>query len=230
MAQRPVFVPDKEHLVSIVSTEFSFYSGFAKIQRQKCVESLHAAFLRQHPEAHPLEISSFSKSESGVSLSAFHLTLSLSNGSYIPVELAYQGGKIFAKDGPFLDLFAAEPGKAKRDPRLHESGKLTHYIFEGRQFSIRPVTLFYTWLYLRALSEHPELGKELMNYNAFTDIVYSPAKSLNCQAFSAAVFVSLCVDGTLDRAIYDPDWLAERLHASSALLESIHQRKTITRR
>ena len=43
--------------------------------------------------------------------------------------------------------------------------------------------------------EHPELSEKLLNYDAFTDIEFSPDKSLNCQADAAALYVSLAKKG-----------------------------------
>ena len=38
-------------------------------------------------------------------------------------------------------------------------------------------------------------------YNAFTDIEFNPKRSLNCQARSAAIFVSLLKNNLLDSAV-----------------------------
>ncbi|MDN5802520.1 MAG: hypothetical protein L0H34_08495, partial [Psychrobacter sp.] len=35
------------------------------------------------------------------------------------------------------------------------------------------------------------LKEEALNYNAFTDIEFNPKKSINCQAYSLALYVSL---------------------------------------
>ena len=66
--------------------------------------------------------------------------------------------------------------------------------------------MFYDWLYIRALAQNSELALSLMEYNAFTDIAFNPKKSINCQANSAALFVSLKKQGlseeqTGDRSI-----------------------------
>lgn len=41
------------------------------------------------------------------------------------------------------------------------------------------------------MNSHKELHNDLLNYNAFTDIEFNPKKSLNCQAYSVAMFVSI---------------------------------------
>ncbi len=199
MAERPVFLENNK----TVMTEFTFYGGFAKAQKQRCVKSLHDAFRRRHPDVKLLEISSFSEQDLGVALSAFNLTISLKDGSRVPVELAYHAGKIFQNGGPYTDLLKSTPSLAKKDPRLRESGPVIGFTFEGEDFPTEPKTLFYNWLYLRALSEHPELADQLMEFSGFTDIVFNPNKSINCQARAAACYVTLRKAGTLEQALAD---------------------------
>ncbi len=216
MAERPVFVSDEKMYVKTVATEFTFCPGFAKAQKERSAANLHAAFLSRYPDARVLEISSFSKEELGRSLSAFHLTVCLKDGRRVPVETAYQAGKIFRDGGPFTDLLDAAPSQAKRDPRLSQHGPITGFTFEGMSFPTEPSTLFYTWLYMKALSEHPELSDALMEYTAFTDIVYNPAKSISCQARSAACYVSLRKRGEIEKALQDQSFLQDVLKQFTA--------------
>jgi len=44
----------------------------------------------------------------------------------------------------------------------------------------------------------------LYKYDAFTDIAFNPAKSINCQARSCALFVSLMKHGLLQEAVVSP--------------------------
>ncbi len=44
---------------------------------------------------------------------------------------------------------------------------------------------------MTALFQNPELSKELLRFEAFTDIAFNPQKSLNCQARAAARFCFL---------------------------------------
>ena len=207
MAERPVFVTSEKNYVTTILTEFTFYSGFAKVQKQRCIDSLHEAFVRWHSDEKVLEISSFSKEELGCSLSAFNLTLTLHDGRQVSVENAYQAGKIFKKGGPFLDLLTVTPSKAKMDPRLHEYGPITGFTFEGRSFPTEPESFFYTWLYIKALSEHPELADPLTEYTAFTDIVFNPAKSISCQAKAAAIYVALRRKSEVEWALKEEEFL-----------------------
>lgn len=203
MAKRPIFIPNlkgfpfvKERLI-----EFKWHPGFAKVQAQKSIASLHEA-AAEAKIAPVLEISSKSHEEVGVSLSAFNLKM-IKNGRSLSVECAYQGSKAFANGGPFSDLYDVSSKEAKTDERLRTSGNFVGYEFFGENFLINPVTAFYDWLYLTALSQNPSLSNQLFDFKAFSDIAFNPKKSLNCQARAAALFVSLCHHDEIDSVIED---------------------------
>ena len=206
MAKRPIFIPNlkgfpfvKESLI-----EFKWHPGFAKVQAQKSIASLHEA-AAEAKIAPILEISSKSNQEVGVSLSAFNLKM-IKNEKSLSVECAYQGSKVFANGGPFSDLYSVSSKEAKTDERLRSSGKFVSYEFFGESFLINPVTAFYDWLYLTALSQNPSLSNQLFDFKAFSDIAFNPKKSLNCQARAAALFVSLCHHNEIDRVIEDKSY------------------------
>lgn len=209
-------MPDDQIGVRTIHTEFQFHNGLSSAQRQRSAQSLQAAILRNNPDASPLEVSSFSDNPCGVAASAFNLCISLADGTRIPVETAFQAGKVFEKGGPYEDLLTAEPKAAKTDPRLKSSGKIIGFVFQGRIFPTTPVTLFYTWLYLHALSENQALADQLINYNVFTDIVFNPQKSINCQAYCCALYVSLRKAGMVERALNDFDFLVGLLNRSAS--------------
>lgn len=201
MAVRPVFsVGDQYRAAYRRDVEFKWFAGMSDAQRRRSIDSLHEAYLTRYPEGKVLEISSKSRQELGVKLSAFNLTKFVpSLGKSIPVECVYQGSKVLTKGGPYTDLYEALPIDAKRDPRLKENGVVKGFFFEGKEYPIWPVTAFYDWVWCNALLEHPEMAEEIVRYDAFTDIVFNPEKSQNCQAHAAAVFVSLARRGLLDR-------------------------------
>lgn len=119
MAVRPVFVASLERRICICeNTEFEFFSGFSDKQKQRCIQSLHQAFVKKYAEKKILEISSKSETELGVKLSAFHLTIRTKSGKEVPVECAFQAGKEFEEGGPYTDLLDVSPKAAKRDERL----------------------------------------------------------------------------------------------------------------
>ena len=205
MAQRPVFYVNtespyyKEELIS-----FQFNPGFAVSQKQKNIRAIHEAFILRHKNARPLEISSKSEESAGVQLSAFNLPVTI-NGFQTTVESAFQGSKVFRNGGPFEDILCLPPYEAKTDSRLRESGPLTGFLLDGLSFPLEPKTFFYDWLYINAVIKNKELADKLCRYNCFTDIEFNPQKSVNCQARSAAIFVSLHAMHILDAAIASPE-------------------------
>lgn len=217
MAERPIFIPTTEEAgyVKRLDFEIPWAGGFAEAQKQKNIRALHDA--AQSAGYFPLlEISSKSDVKVGRHLSAFHLKV-LFEGGEIPLENAYQGSKVFEDGGPFTDLYRVEPRHAKRDPRLRESGPLIGFRFEGLDFPLTPKTVFYDWLYLRAIFTHREwLMKRItvdVAYAGFTDIEFNPAKSINCQAKSCALFVVLMREEKLENYIASPDTFVQSMAA-----------------
>lgn len=211
MAKRPIFTPDFSGFpyVDAVYIEFKWYPGFAKSQIQKTIASLHNAAEEQNIVP-ILEISGKSQSPLGVSLSAFNLPLKLPNGRIMSVECAYQGSKVFENGGPYYDLYSASSREAKTDNRLRNSGDLIAFNFYGEDFPIEPKTAFYDWLYITALYQRgTDLVPELRNFQGFSDIVFNPERSLNCQARAAALFMSLSKKGLINKNIfyYKDDYL-----------------------
>ncbi|MCR5012477.1 MAG: hypothetical protein K6A72_09050 [Lachnospiraceae bacterium] len=202
MATRPVFVAtfDRNHFVR-ENVEFEFFSGFSDSQKRKCIDSLHQAYLEHNPGKKILEISSKSALELGVKLSAFNLKISTKNGRVFSVESAFQASKVFEQGGPYVDLLDASSRDAKTDERLINSGNIVGFRFFGKDFDTEPKTFFYNWLYIHALHLNDELSESIMDYDVFSDIVFNPKKSINCQAEAAAIFVSLKKQGLLEKAM-----------------------------
>ncbi len=193
MARRPVFVPDSSGCpyVKEVQIEFKWHPGFAKSQMQKSIASLHEA-AKKKGISPILETSGKSESDLGESLSAFNLSLKTPSGKEISVECAYQGSKVFEKDGPYSELYFVSSREAKTDERLRNSGKVIAFEFFGDSYPTEPQTAFYDWLYMSALSQKSShFLEELKPFRGFSDIVFNPRKSINCQARAAATFVSL---------------------------------------
>jgi hypothetical protein len=201
MAERPVFVPATTGtlLVQEVSICFPWHPGLAPTQKRKNVVELHKAAEAQGL-APLLEISSKSDLEVGQKLSAFHLKITI-NGNTTTVECAFQGSKVFEKGGPFQELYWKGSREAKRDLRLRESGRLVRFDFEGEKYPISPTTVFYDWLYFKALYPHRNWIKQREEWAGFTDIEFNPERSINCQARSFAAFISLQRRNLLDTAM-----------------------------
>ena len=82
--------------------------------------------------------------------------------------------------------------EAKKDERLRlPSGRLTGFRFFGTDWGLEPQTALYDWLYINALKKRASVIEQLLSYSAFTDIEFNPEHSINCQAYSVALFISL---------------------------------------
>jgi hypothetical protein len=204
MATRPIFIAktDGPALVQVQPVDFTWHAGMAKSRKQLTMRSLHEAAQALHPRARILEVSRMSDDALGERLSAFNLTFAHDGlEQEISVECAFQASKVFERGGPFVDLLKATPIDAKRDPRLHASGRLTGFHFLGEDWPNEPPTAFYDWIYVQALDRRPQLSEAVMGYDIFTDIAFNPEKSINCQAGSVALYVSLFRRGMLRDAL-----------------------------
>jgi hypothetical protein len=207
MASRPIFTPSLSGklLVWTHHVDFQWYPGMAKSQSQKSIASLHQEAMKQIGVNKVLEISSKSPDELGVNLSAFNLMIrTVKREKEFSLECAYQASKVFERGGPFLDLLEARSIDAKRDPRLNQHGRLIKFRFFGVDWGLHPRTAFYDWLYINALHKRPELAEQVLTYRAFSDIAFNPERSINCQAYAAALYVSLHERGLLtDQVLKD---------------------------
>ena len=196
MATRPFFIPgqDKEELVRTNSVEFTWFSGFAKSQKQKSILSFHESISRDFKLDKILEISTKSENKLGIQLSAFNLRIKFKDKEYF-LESVFQGSKIFTDQGPNEDIYEKSSIDAKKDERIKRSD-LKEFSFFGEIFSLE--LDFYSWLYFVALNQNKKLKTGILNYEAFTDIEFNPEKSLNCQAYSAALYSSMVKNKILD--------------------------------
>lgn len=204
MANRPVFIPrpSGDALVDTKFIEFQWIAGLAKSQKAKRIEALHASARQELGVGKVLEVSTKSPLPLGVCLSAFNLMIeTVRLRKRFSVESAYQSSKMFDSGGPFIDLLEADSRTAKADPRLKQCGNLIGFRFFGVEWGIEPITAFYDWLYMSALHKRAELAEALADYSAFTDIEFNPMRSVNCQAYSVALFCSLRSRRLLDEAL-----------------------------
>lgn len=201
MAKRPIFVPQlsSDLLVKPILIDFSWFPGMAASQKQRSIQSLHAS-AADHGFNRVLEISSKSLDELGIQLSAFNLAVNYA-GIRTSVECLFQGSKAFKNGGPYTDLYKSSSLEAKRDERLRNSGDLVNFQLGNDIWLLEPKTAFYDWIYLNALRQNKELAKQLLEYDAFSDIEFNPEKSINCQAYGAALFVSLTKQDLIEKAL-----------------------------
>ena len=149
MAVRPLFVP-KDSSVGVTEKriDFQWFPGLSASQKKKSIEALHSVVHEMGYER-ILEISSKSKVDLGVDLSAFNLRIKTKKyGNEFTVETAFQGSKVFERGGPYKDLFGLDSRSAKKDIRLKESGNLVQFEFFGKKFPLIPRTYFYDWFIL----------------------------------------------------------------------------------
>ncbi|WP_333850989.1 DarT1-associated NADAR antitoxin family protein [Leclercia sp.] len=212
MANRPVFVPKTEGpaLVEIVNVDFAWSAGLSIVQKQKSIAALHDSFRQRFPQARVLEVSSKSAAELGRKLSAFNMGVTSRNGQFISVESLFQSSKVFTSatgiQGPFRELMLLSPKEAKQSELLKNAGQLKHFSYcpseqrEAEIWALEPKSAFYDWLYLNALNIVP-WKEELLAYSAFTDIEFNPVRSINCQAYSVALWCALRMRGLVCDAI-----------------------------
>jgi hypothetical protein len=228
MAIRPVYIPTLSGPTLVVTrnVDFKWFPGLSVTQKQKSVESLHAAASKLPNIVSILEVSSKSKDELGIALSAFNLMIStIKYKQTFSVEQAFQSSKVFENGGPYVDLLQKTSREAKKDSRLRTSGRLKGFKFCGVDWGLEPQTAFYDWLYINALKKHPELADNVIQFSAFTDIEFNPERSINCQAYSVALYISLRNRDLLEYAASSKSAFLEAI--SGNLISNARQDETI---
>jgi len=208
MAKRFFFVscPYENSIFKEVEVNFNYFNGFSMSQKQKCISSMHESINSLDKSLNVLEVSTKSTNPIGVSLSAFNLQfLDERTGVEYSLENIFQSSKVFEGGGPYIDLLNVRPNEAKRDERLKTSGRLKYFSYNDTIWEIEPKTMFYDWIYICSLHRNRVLSKQILNYNAFTDIEFNHEKSFNCQARSAAIYVSLCKNGKIEKMLGNRD-------------------------
>ncbi len=192
MAKKSVYLP-KKHVVGveIKKLDYECFPGFSLTQKRKSINSLKASAETQGIKNF-LEVSSKSDNELGIALSAFNLKFeTIRPKMVLTVENVFQASKVFEHGGPYADLLSVSAKEAKQDKRLKTSGKLLKFRFYGKDYPTTPPTFFYDWLYINALIKNDNLINQLLKYDCFSDIEFNDTKSINCQAYSVALFVSM---------------------------------------
>jgi hypothetical protein len=195
-AIRPVFLPTNnldQWLFTEKNIEFDRYMGFAMVQKRKSIESLQNNAKKLLWIKEILEISSKSEDSLWIDLSAFNLKLTY-NWFTWSIESFFQWSKKFTYWWPFTELYTMTWRDAKifKNEKFDNIWKLEYFDFfwEKRDLKL-PETIFYDWLYINALIQNKNLQTILNKYEAFSDIAFNPSKSINCQARSIAIFLSI---------------------------------------
>ncbi|HQJ40787.1 MAG: hypothetical protein KBA47_03105 [Caldisericia bacterium] len=217
MAKRPIFLPDIEsenNFVKIINIEFQWTPGIAFSQQQKNVKSIVENAKREY-NLNILEVSSKSMDPNGKKLSAFNLALNLEkldikfDHKFITVESAYQGSKVFEDGGPYIEIYKKGSSEAKKEIATQNDSVLLAFDFFGDKWPNKPYTAFYNWLYINALNQQNNIIKTLMNFDGYSDISFNPNKSINCQAYSCALYVALFKREILQDVISDKNKFLE---------------------
>lgn len=216
MAKRPIFIPNLEsnQLYKEYQIDFKWNPGFAQVQKQKNIKALHEE-AKKHNLYSILEVSSKSEELLGQRLSAFSLKTKTEIYGEISIECAFQGSKVFENNIQYTDIYSKTSLEAKKDTRIRNSGKLIGFNFMGNEWELEPKSAFYDWLYIQALYPHKDFLKKLFKYEGFTDIEFNPNKSINCQARTCAIIVSL-----LKKNLYD-----EAMSSKESFIEIIYEHK-----
>jgi cobyric acid synthase len=149
-----------------------------------------------------LEVSTKSDNKLGWQLSAFNLMVDFDIDKKISLECAFQGSKVFEGNVKYEDLYHVESIQAKKDERLKKSGNIIGFEFEGTFWDNEPKTAFYDYLYIKTLyNNYRDIIDELTQFEAFSDIEFNPKKSVNCQARTCAILVSLVNLDLLESAL-----------------------------
>ena len=196
MATKMCFKVNENKVFDEEIVSYTYVPGMAFSQKCKNVRSFHSSIQEKFPAAKILEVSTKSYNVLGVALSAFNLTL---DGR--PIESIFHSCKVFEDGRSFEFLKDYPPRHAKRFMREANQGVVKCYRFNGIEIPIETRTLFYDFIYIRALQQHPELAIQLKDYDLFTDIEFNEKKGLNCQARACAIYSYLLRTNNIDKYV-----------------------------
>lgn len=204
MAKRLVYYVDAHNEYHQTTVDFEWFPGFAKVQKQKSIASLHAHFLSKYPKHAILEISTASPVAVGTAASAFNLEMPTKHGRYT-VEQLFQASKVYEQSGQQTDILNLSPKEAKRRNRArNQNDQLVGFRLFSERFPLEPRTYFYNWVYLNALKLNAPLAQQLVEFDAFTDINANPKYTISTQAAACAIFVALYRRQLLSQALASP--------------------------
>ena len=83
----------------------------------------------------------------------------------------------------------------------HHMAPLNCFRYQGIEYPLFPKTAFYDYIYIKALLNNKSIYEELIKYDVFTDIEFNEKKSINCQARTCAIFVSLYKSKRIENAM-----------------------------
>lgn len=198
MAEKMIFISDGINPFYEKVINYVFVPGFAPIQRKKNVINLNESIKVEFPNLRTLEISTKSDNELGRQLSAFNLKLDGRS-----VESVFQSSKVFADGNQYEFLIDKKPIEAKRFIQNLPKKEIVRFRYDGFDYPINPKSIFYDYIYIKALKENERISSKLINYDIFTDIEFNHKKSINCQARACAIYAYLLKIGKVDEYLDD---------------------------
>lgn len=197
MAQKICFIVSEDNIFEEKMIEFEYIKGMAFSQKQKNVLSFHKS-IKELYEKNILEVSTKSNVDLGVKLSAFNLKL---DGYYF--ESVFQSSKVFEGNRQYGFLMRYPPKEAKKYMNANPSGNLIAFQYKNKRYDLNPKSMFYDYLYIQALQQHPNISKQIIQYDIFTDIEYNYKKQVNCQARACAIYCYLLRHNVVDYYLSD---------------------------
>jgi type I restriction enzyme M protein len=184
---------------------FEWFMGLSLAQRQRSIRSLHDEIKKSGVEK-VLEISSKSEEELGRRLSAFNLMVEV-NGVKTCVESIYHSSKVFYGGIKYNECVGMNPKECKKfisDEVENKKLLLKEFEFNGMKFDLNTKSLCYDYIYILGLTQNEDLAKEIVNYDCFTDIVFSQTKGIGCQARTCALYKYLRNNNLVEKFIKNP--------------------------
>ncbi len=175
MAKRLYFIakPSYQGLIVEKHINFEYFRGRDHKQKVKSIKAMQHAIMAAESGGKVLEVSKYSPSDLGKQLSSLNLEYENSEGKTYPVINIFESSKVFEFGGPYRDLLHVDPKDLDEDPRLKESGRLLGFHFEDEPYTLEPRSLFFDYIYIRALHQYKEIQDKLLEYDMISDVTYN---------------------------------------------------------
>lgn len=193
MATKICFIVNESKVFEEKVIKFNYIKGMAFSQKQKNVLSFHSSIKEIYPNHKILEVSTKSQDEIGALLSAFNLKLD----GYC-FESLFQASKVFVNGEQYEFLKTYPPIEAKKFIRNQDFNILRGFKYKDEVFPLNPKSFFYDYLYIKALQQIPNISKQVINYDIFTDIEFNEKKQFNCQARACAIYSYMLRTNTVE--------------------------------
>jgi type I restriction enzyme M protein len=90
------------------------------------------------------------------------------------------------------------PKEAKQFVANANKSGLKCFRYLNTIFPLEQRSMFYDYLYIKALNQVKSISADLVNFDIFTDIEFNEKKQVNCQARSCAIYSYLLKNNSLD--------------------------------